>query len=77
MGNDQYMDHVISVGEKMVSTANKAEIPKRYQLILGELNYLYEMIKKEGDPYNALCMAYDYGFVKGCRATRKGKTKTI
>ena len=75
--SDPYMDHVAAAGRKMEQTAHKAVIPPRYQMVLGELDYLYELMKQEGDPYNALCIAFDYGFVKGCRATRRGKVKAL
>ena len=66
-----------SAAQRMIQTAQKAEIPVRYQMVLPEINYLGDLIRKDGDPFNALCFAFDYGFVKGNRATRRGKVKAL
>lgn len=72
-----YSAHVSAAGRRMMITAQKAEVPLRYQMILGELDFLHDLIQQEGNAFNAICLAFDYGFVKGCRATRKGKVKAL
>ena len=74
---DPEEEKVALCGKRLVQTAQKADIPYAYDMNLGELKYLYKLMKYEGDPYNALCFAFDYGFVKGHRATRCGKVKAI
>lgn len=56
-----------SVVQRMIQAAQKAEVPVRYQMVLPEIEYLAALIRREGDPFNALCFAFDYGFVKGNR----------
>ena len=64
-------------GERMTQTAQKADIPRRYCMQLGEINYLHDLIEQEHSAFNALCIAFDYGFVKGNRATRRGKVGVL
>lgn len=66
-----------SAAQRMMQAAQKAEVPVRYQMVLPEIEYLAALIWREGDPFNALCFAFDYGFVKGNRATRRGKVKAL
>ena len=63
----------------LVITAQKAIVPKNYQLTTEDIYTLYDIIRSDGkhDPFNALCFAFDYGFVKGNRATRRGKVKNL
>ena len=63
----------------LVITAQKAIVPKNYQLTTEDIYTLYDIIRSDGkhDPFNALCFAFDYGFVKGNRATRRGKVKAL
>jgi hypothetical protein len=70
---DKYMN------TELVRTAQKAVIPVRYQMTSQDLDTLYDIILSDGrhDPFNALCFAFDYGFVKGNRATRRGKVKAL
>lgn len=65
------------IGERMMQTAQKADVPVRYGMQLGEINYLHDLIVQEHSAFNALCLAFDYGFVKGNRATRRGKVKAL
>ena len=74
---DRYAVHVSSVGERMEAVAHNADIPKNYQLIVGEMEYLMNLSKLEHNPYNAFCLAFDYGFVKGHRATKRGLVKAM
>lgn len=64
-------------GEKMMRIAHKAEIPVRYQMVMPELRFLHELTIRDGNEFNALCFAFDYGFVKGNRATRRGRVKAL
>ena len=41
----------------------------RYDLSFSELCALYEATRKE--PYEGLCCAFDYGFIKGMRYYKK------
>lgn len=70
---DKYMN------TELVRTAQKAVIPVRYQMTSQDLDTLYDIILSDSrhDPFNALCFAFDYGFVKGNRATRRGKVKAL
>lgn len=70
---DKYMN------TELVRTAQKAVIPVHYQMTTQDLDTLYDIILSDGrhDPFNALCFAFDYGFVKGNRATRRGKVKAL
>jgi len=51
-------------------------IPKEYQMTITEMEQLHSILVT-GKVFEALAMAFDYGFALGCRATRKGRTKTI
>ena len=51
-------------------------IPNEYQLTITEMEQLHSILVT-GKVFEALAMAFDYGFALGCRATRKGKTKKI
>ena len=68
---------MIRAGQRMEQTAHKADVPKLYQMVLLELCYLHELTIRDGNEFNALCLAFDYGFVKGNRATRRGKVKAL
>ena len=68
----------VQTSTRLRDTANKAEIPARYQMTTAELDELLDVIRYDGgDPIDALCFAFDYGFVKGNRATRRGKVKAL
>lgn len=67
----------VRAGQRMEQTAQKAEIPVRYQMVSLELCYLHDLTIRDGNEFNALCLAFDYGFVKGNRATRRGKVKAL
>jgi hypothetical protein len=64
---------------ELVRTAQKAVIPNNYQMTSKDIEILYDIIRSDSihDPFNALCFAFDYGFVKGNRATRRGKVKAL
>ena len=47
-------------------------IPTAYDMDSTEMKAIYEMFKS-GDPYDAICTAFDYGFVLGARAQKTGK----
>ena len=64
-------------GQRMLATAQKAEVPKLYQMVLGELCYLHDLTLKDGNEFAAICLAFDYGFVKGNRAYRRGRVKAL
>ena len=64
-------------GKRLVQTALKADVPDAYQMKYGDLKYLGNLIVLEGDIFHALSFAFDYGFVKGNRATRRGKVKAL
>lgn len=68
---------VSDVGKRMEAVAHNADIPKNYQMVVGEMEYLFDLAKQERDPYNAFCLAFDYGFVKGSRATKRGLVKAV
>jgi len=59
----------------MARIAQRAVIPTRYQLTTHDLDDLYIITKRDRDPFNAFCFAFDYGFVMGHRATRRGRVK--
>lgn len=56
----------------MERIAQRAVVPLRYQLTTHDIDDLYFISKKDRDPFNAFCFAFDYGFVKGCRAAHRG-----
>lgn len=63
----------------MEKTAEKVDldaIPSAYQMDVEELKRLYVMIKN-GKVFEAFLMAFDYGFVMGNRATRRGRVKSL
>ena len=74
---DPEREEIIAAGKKMYAIANKAEIPKVYQMNIREIQYLYLLMNQDKDPFDAFCLAFDYGFVKGNRATRRGKVKAL
>lgn len=41
----------------------------RYDLRLSEINALYE--RTIGNPFDGICSAFDYGFIKGMRYYKK------
>ncbi len=47
-------------------------IPTAYDLDSSEMKTLYEMFQS-GDPFDAICTAFDYGFILGARAQKAGK----
>ena len=51
-------------------------IPKEYQMTMGDMEQLHSILMT-GKEFEALAMAFDYGFALGCRATRKGRVKNI
>ena len=59
----------------MARIAQRAVVPPRYQMTTHDLDDLYIIAKREHDPFNAFCFAFDYGFVKGCRAAHRGLVK--
>ena len=71
--------HASYIDSTIVTTAQKAVIPEHYQLTSQDISVLYDIIRSDSkrDPFNALCFAFDYGFVKGNRATRRGKVKAL
>lgn len=63
----------------MEKTAEKVDldaIPSAYQMDVEELKRLYVIIKN-GKVFEAFSMAFDYGFVMGNRATRRGRVKSL
>lgn len=74
---DPEAERIAALGRKLTETAHKAKVPPRYQLVAGELYFLHDLMLREHDPFNALARAFDYGFVKGSRATRRGLVKAI
>ena len=74
---DPYDAHVSFVGKRMEAAAHKVDIPKNYSLVVGEMEYLIGLSMQERNPYNAFCLAFDYGFVKGHRATKRGLVKAV
>ena len=64
--------------EKLSEEARKA-IPAEYDINSVELSRLRDMIYS-GDKdkvFEAVCMAFNFGFVMGNRATRRGKVKAL
>ena len=68
---------IVRAGQRMLQTAQKAEVPKLYQMVLGELCYLHDLTLKDGNEFAAICLAFDFGFVKGNRAYRRGRVKAL
>ena len=66
---------------KLIRTAEKAShhIPLRYQLTTSDFDTLYSMVKDDvyHDPFYAICRTFEYGFVMGNRATRRGVVKAL
>ena len=66
---------------KLIRTAEKAShhIPLRYQLTTSDFDALYSMVKDDAyhDPFYAICRTFEYGFVMGNRATRRGVVKAL
>lgn len=66
---------------KLIRTAEKAShhIPLRYQLTTSDFDALYSMVKDDvyHDPFYAICRTFEYGFVMGNRATRRGVVKAL
>ena len=66
---------------KLIRTAEKAShrIPLRYQLTTQDFYALYDMVKDDAyhDPFYAICRTFEYGFVMGNRATRRGVVKAL
>lgn len=62
-----------------LSEKARGNIPSAYDINSEELLRLKDMICS-GDKdqmFEAVCMAFNYGFVCGCRATRAGKVKVL
>lgn len=66
---------------KLLRTAEKAShaIPMQYQLTASDFYVLYDMVKSDQfhDPFYAICRTFEYGFVMGNRATRRGRVKNL
>ena len=62
--------------EKTTEKIGLYTIPSAYQMDIEELKRLYEMIKN-GKVFEAFSMSFDYGFVMGNRATRRGRVKSL
>lgn len=65
----------------MVKTVEKSkgQIPLHYDLVVEDLNVFMRMIKENGidGAFDAVVMAFRYGFVLGNRATVAGKVKKL
>ena len=59
----------------MARIAQRAVVPPRYQLTTHDLDDLYIIARRDRDPFNAFCFAFNYGFVKGHRAAMRGVGK--
>lgn len=59
----------------MARIAQRAVVPPRYQMTTHDLDDLYIISRRDRDPFNAFCFAFDYGFVKGYRAAKRGVVK--
>ena len=57
--------------EKAADEGRK-KIPPMYDLKWSEVEELHALLRK-GQLVNALCMAYDAGFIRGHRATVRGR----
>ena len=66
---------------RLLRTAEKAShaIPMQYQLTTSDFYVLYDMVKSDQfhDPFYAICRTFEYGFVMGNRATRRGRVKNL
>lgn len=66
---------------RLLRTAEKAShaIPMQYQLTTSDFDVLYDMVKSDQfhDPFYAICRTFEYGFVMGNRATRRGRVKNL
>lgn len=58
--------------EKIKGKFNNKSISDRYDMTLDEMLRLMDMVH-EGKAPEAICMAFDYGFILGHRATATGK----
>ena len=68
----------VHTSTRLRDTVQKAEVPYHYQMTVYDIQELLDIIHYDGGgPFDALCYAFDYGFVKGNRATRRGKVKAL
>ncbi len=60
--------------DKMLEEARTIK-PKEYDITVGELNKIYEIIRKKSNDYlfDAILTAFNYGFILGHKATVAGK----
>ena len=54
---------------------DKGKIPYSYSMSLHDLVELFTTNKD--DPVTALCMAYDYGFIRGTRAEKRKSVPSL
>lgn len=57
----------------MEKLTESAKIPDRYGMTVKEVSRIYDMIT-EGKIYDAITMAFEFGFVMGSRAERKKRS---
>jgi hypothetical protein len=68
----------IQTSIERISKYAAGNIPLRYDLATDDLAAIHEMIHQGTDEeYRAISMIFDYGFVMGNRATRRGKVKAL
>lgn len=61
-----------------ISKYADGNVPHRYSLTVSDLNYVHELIHQgSSEEIEAIGMVFDYGFVMGNRATRRGKVKAL
>lgn len=58
----------------MEKIAQGIKVPDRYQMVLPEMDRIYEMLM-QGKTFEAISMSFNYGFALGYRATKREATK--
>lgn len=65
------MDNTKTTYERIQKYVSKTNIPSRYDM---EYKELRAILTEAVEPFDVVSLAFQYGFEKGCRCTRKAVT---
>ena len=68
------MEDTKAIYERMQKYISKTNIPSRYDM---EYNELRAILTEAVKPFDVVSLAFQFGFEKGCRCTRKAATVNV
>lgn len=75
--NPEVMKHQETRSIEKIAKRADGQVPLRYALTLSDCYILHDMLLDDKTGLSAFGMAFDFGFVMGNRATRRGKVKAL